>query len=569
VAPGRVIPPGTRFLAKGVTLLRKVLLAIGGLLVLAGCTPAPPLVGTTLTSPPPNTQEDTGEVVVGVDSIAGGYNPHNVADQSAITTALSDMLLPSVFRPGPDGTPKLDRTLMVSAAVTNAKPYTVTYQIRADASWSDAAPVAAEDFVYLREQLTSQPGVLDAAGYQLITDINARDSGKTVEVVFSKPYPGWRELFSNLLPAHLLKDAPGGWSGTLQNNFPATGGPYAVKTLDDDRGEVVLERNDRYWEKPAELDRIVLRRAKQDTVVDALDQGHDQLALVATDSVGAKSIGDLTPAVTSSTVTRPAVTTVYLRPVRQLTDLPVRQAVLAMLNREQLITVGTGNGPSAQYRADAQVLAPTAPGYTPTIPADVAYNPADAQTKLTGAGYARTGAGWARDGRALELTIGVNSDRPADVRVADEIKSQLAAGGVAAEVVELSGAQLYQRLYATGGTEVVDIAVTTRSADGDTATMLASDYGCVTGSTGLVPANPIGYCDAGVQPTIDAALTGSLSVTEVLTSVEPALWRAAVALPLYQDAEVLAVRGEVTGVTDGAGFAGPFAGAAFWKRTSG
>jgi hypothetical protein len=100
--------------------------------------------------------------------------------------------------------------------------------------------------------------------------------------------------------------------------------------------------------------------------------------------------------------------------------------------------------------------------------------------------------------------------------------------------------------------------------------MLASDYGCVTGSTstGLVPANPLGYCDAGMQPTIDAALTGSLSVTEALTSVEPALWRAAIAIPLYQEADVLAVRGEVTGVTDGAGFAGPFAGAAFWKRSA-
>ncbi|MFL6122272.1 ABC transporter family substrate-binding protein [Actinophytocola sp.] len=553
------------------TLLRKVLLAIGALLVLAGCTPAPPLVETTVTSPP-NPSVDPGEVVAGVDSIAGGYNPHTFADQSAITTALSEVLLPSVFRPGPDGTPQLDRMLMTSATVTKAEPFTVTYQIRADASWSDAAPVAAEDFVYLREQLTSQPGVLDAAGYKLISDINARDSGKTVEVVFSKPYPGWRELFSNLLPAHLLKDAPGGWSGALQSNFPATAGPYAVKTLDGDRGEVVLERNDRYWEEPAELDRIVLRRAEQDTLVDALDQGHDQLALVATDSVGARSISGLAPTVTSSTVVRPTVTTVYLRPVRQLTDLPVRQAVLALLDRAQLITVGTGNGPSAQYRADAQVLAPSEPGYTSTIPADVVHDPANAQTLLTNAGYARTGAGWARDGRALSLTIGVNSDRPADVRVADELKRELAAGGVAAEVVELSGTQLYQRLYATGGgtgsADAVDIAVTGRSAGGDPATMLASDYGCVTGSTGLVPANPIGYCDAGVQPTIDAALTGSLSVTEALTSVEPALWRAAVALPLYQDAEVLAVRGEVTGVTDGAGFAGPFAGAAFWKRTS-
>lgn len=556
--------------------MRKVLLAIGVLLLLAGCTPAPRYVTSPVTSPT-NKPVDLGEVVVGVDSIAGGYNPHNFADQSAITTALSEMLLPSVFRPGPDGTPKLDRTLMVSAAVTKSKPYTVTYQIRADASWSDAAPVAAEDFVYLHDQLTSQSGVLDSAGYRLITDITARDSGKTVDVVFSKPYPGWRSLFTNLLPAHLLKDAPGGWSGALQNNFPATAGPYDVNTLDNDRGEVVLERNDRYWGEPATLDRIVLRRAEQISLVDALDQGHDQMSLVSTDSVGAKSIGDLAPAVTSSTVARPSVTSVYLRPVRQLTDLPVRQALIALLDRAQLITVGTGNGPSSQLPALAQTLAPSEPGYTPTMPADAGavYNPAAAQTLLTGAGYTRTSAGWTRDGRPLALTIGAAKERPADVRIAKDVQRQLAAGGVAADVVTLTGAQLYQRLYATGGSagdDTVDVAVTSRAAGGDPATMLASDFGCVTDSSGsasLTPANPLGYCDAGMQPTIDAALTGSLSVTEALTSIEPALWRAAVAVPLFQDADVLAVRGELTGVTGGAGFAGPFANAAFWERSAG
>lgn len=547
--------------------MRKPLLAFVVLVALAGCTPEPRFADSPVTSPS-SVPKNEGEVVVGVDSIAGGFNPHNFADQSAITTALSEVLLPSVFRPGPDGTPQLDRTLMVSAAVTKAKPYTVTYQIRGDASWSDAAPVAAEDFVYLREQLTSQPGVVDSAGYRLITDINARDGGKTVEVVFSEPYPGWRSLFTNLLPAHLLKDAPGGYTSALQNGFPASAGPYAVKGVDNDRGEVVLERNDRYWEEPARLDRIVLRRAEQDTLIDALDQGHDQMALVRTDSVGAKTIGDLAPAVSSSTVARPAVTTVYLRPVRQLTDLPVRQAVLALLNREQLITVGTGNGPESQLRADAQVLAPTAPGYTPTMPADVVGNAAGAQTLLTGAGYTQTSAGWARDGRPLDLTIGVAEERPADVRIAKDIQRQLAAGGITAKVTELPGAQLYQRLYATGGTNAVDLAVVSRTAGGDPATMLASDYGCVTGSTGLVPVNPIGYCDTGVQPTIDAALTGSLSVTDALTSIEPALWRAAVALPLFQEADVLAFRGEVTGVTDGAGFAGPFAGAVFWERSA-
>ena len=552
-----------------VKLLRKVLLAFVTLVAVAGCTPAPRLVDAPLSSPA-NTPVDTGEVVVGVDTIAGGYNPHNFADQSAITTALSTLLLPSVFRPGPDGTPRLDRTLMTSAAVTKSDPYTVTYQIRADASWSDAAPVAAEDFVYLRDQMTSQPGVVDSAGYRLISDINARDGGKVVEVVFSEPYPGWRTLFDNLLPAHILKDAPGGWNGALQANFPATAGPFTVKTLDNDRGEVVLERNDRYWEQPATLDRIVLRRTEQDTLVDALEQGHDQMALVRTDSVGAKTIGDLAPLVATSTVARPSVTTVYLRPSQQLTDLPVRQALVAMLDRAQLITVGTGNGPAAQLRADAQVLAPTAPGYKPTKPGNITFNPTAGETLLTGAGYTRTSAGWARDGRPLELVIGAAEERPADARIAKDVQRQLAAAGVSAEVAELPGRELYQRLYATGGTEagaVVDIAVTSRPTGGDPATMLATGFGCVTGTTPPQPVNPAGYCDVAIQPTIDAALTGSLSVSEALTSVEPALWRASIAIPLYQEADVLAVRDELSGVSAGAGFAGPFAGAAFWKRS--
>jgi ABC-type transport system substrate-binding protein len=154
------------------------------------------------------------------------------------------------------------------------------------------------------------------------------------------------------------------------------------------------------------------------------------------------------------------------------------------------------------------------------------------------------------------------------VRIAKDVQRQLAAGGVVAEVAEMPGQELYERLYSTGTADAIDIAVTSRPAGGDPATTLATDFGCVTDATPPEPVNPVGYCDPAVQPTIDAALTGSLSVTEALTSVEPALWRAAVAIPLYQEADVLAVRGELSGVTAGAGFAGPFAGAAFWVRST-
>ncbi len=561
---------------------RVTLTGATAILTLAACTPAPRYVDTPVTSPVPE-KVDTGEVVVGVSNIAGGYNPHDVADQSAITTALADVLLPSVFRPGPDGVPELDRTVMTSASVTSADPYTVTYQLRSDASWSDAAPVAAEDFVYLWQQVTGNPGTIDAAGYRLITDINARDAGKVVEVVFGKPYPGWRTLFSGLLPAHLLKDAPGGWTGALQANYPATAGPYSLKTLDPDRGEVVLERNDRYWGEPPTLDRIVLRRADQTGIVEALEAGHDQLALARTDSVGVNLLTDLAPVVTAKTVPRSTLTTLAVRPDRpQLTDLTVRQSVVAMLDRKQLITVGTGNGPAASLKADAQVLAPSMPGYRPTIPgaSSVARPDTKAATRLLRqAGFTRSAAGWSKAGKPMRLVIAAPQERDAAQRIANEVARQLTAGGIDTEVVTPPANQVYAQLYTGEGAqgtdgqdngEPFDLAVLAQPVGGDDATTLATNFGCAPAQAGeqRVAANLYGFCDVGLQATMDAALTGALSVTDALAAVEPALWRDAVSVPLFQEADTLAVRPEVSGVSIGPPFAGPFAESATWRRSA-
>lgn len=571
---------------------RWLLPLLGALLV--SCTPAPRLVDTPVTSPVPDTV-DTGEVVIGVSTLAGGYNPHVVADQSAITTAFANLLLPSAFRPGPDGTPRLDRTVMSTASVTSADPYTVTYRIRSDASWSDAAPVAAEDFVYLWQQITESPGAVDAAGYRLISDINARDTGKVVEVVFDQPYPGWRSLFSGLLPAHLLKDAPGGWSDALQGDFPATAGPYAIESLDTDRGEVALERNDRYWGEPPTLDRIVLRRADQGGVIEALDAGHDQLSLARTDSVGANLLAGLGPTVTTETVARPSVTTLALRPDRpQLTEARVRQAIVALLDRAQLITVGTGNGPAATLRADAQVLAPSLPGYQPTVPTTPGIataarpDPAVAAQLLGQAGYVKTPAGWTRGGQPLRLVIAAPEERDVAQRIADDISRQLNAAGIATDVAAPPADELYAQLYATepddgesatggDGTDgsqdnSVDLAVISQPVAGDPATVLATNFGCAEQTpddAAPVPGNPLGFCDAGLQATVDAALTGALSVTDALVAVEPELWRAAISVPLFQEADTLAVRSEVSGVSVGPPLAGPFAGAATWRHSAG
>ncbi|GLW92693.1 ABC transporter family substrate-binding protein [Actinokineospora globicatena] len=544
------------------------------------CTnaPPPPLVTTEVARTQTTKAPNPNEAVVGVDSVAGGYNPHKLSDQSTITTALAQVLLPSVFRPGPDGTPVLDRTLMISAEVTSAEPYTVTYQLRAEAAWSDSAPVAAEDFVYLWEQLREEPGSTDSAGYRLISNISARDAGRVVEVTFSQPYPGWRGLFANLLPAHLLKDIPGGWANVLRENFPVTAGPFSIKGIDRDRGEVVLERNDRYWSTPVPLDRVILRRADADGIASALGSGHDQLALTAPDADGLTAMANLGLSVTTTTVPRPAVATVLLRPVgAAMADQRIRSAVVALTDREALVKAGTGGGPGSTLPANAQVLAPSAPGYTSTAAPPAKPDLALAESLLTQAGYTRVNEGWALGATPLNLVIAAPAGRSAYIDMARELQRQLSAGGVQSRLITPEPDQLFTDLLAprpataTAPTEQVDLVVAPQPAAGDPVTALATRFGCTPATVGAAAtaANPAGFCDQTVQDTIDKALTGTIALPEALSLVEPTLWSRAISLPLYQEADALVVRREMAGVTAGPPGSGPFATAPQWRRPQG
>jgi ABC-type transport system substrate-binding protein len=201
--------------------------------------PAPQSTDTTETTTPPPPRAT--QIIMAIDWIGPGFNPHLLSDQSPVNAAISSLVLPSSFRPVPDpNSPtgsrwELDTTLLDSAEVTNQNPFTVTYKIRPEASWTDNAPIAADDYWYLWQQMVSQPGVVDPSGYDLITGVQSVEGGKTAVVTFSQPYPAWRELFNDILPAHIVKDIPGGFAAGLARALPVTGGQFGVESIDPQR----------------------------------------------------------------------------------------------------------------------------------------------------------------------------------------------------------------------------------------------------------------------------------------------------------------------------------------------
>ena len=525
---------------------RRAWLTIGVLvstLTLAGCAvsppPAPQSTETTRsTAPPP--QRKT-QIIMGIDSIGAGFNPHLLSDISAVNAAIGALVLPSTFRPVPDpATPtgsrwEMDPTLLVSADVTNENPFTVTYKIRPEAQWTDNAPIAADDFWYLWHQMVSQPGVVDPAGYDLITGVQSIDGGKQAVVTFSRSYPAWRELFNNILPAHIVKDVPGGFPAGLASALPVTGGQFRVENIDPQRDEILLARNDRYWGPPAKPDLILFRRAGAPAALaDSVRNGDTQVAQVHGGSAAFAQLSAI-PDVRTARIMTPRVMQLTLRASEpKLTDSAVRKAILGMLDVDLLAAVGAGSDNTLSLD-QAQIRSPSDPGYVPTAPP--ALTRTEALGLLEASGYQIendtsasvtppppapsapprptngppeiTRGRISKDGKQLSLVIGVAANDPTSVAVANTAADQLRNVGIAATVLALDPVALYRDALVNNR---VDALVGWREAGGNLATLLASRYRCpaleaTAVSTATTPLNPPASSDPSVTARATPATT--------------------------------------------------------------
>ena len=581
----------------------------------SACTvDAPPAPQSTETSQAAAPTPKAAQIIVAIDSIGAGFNPHLLSDQSPVNAAISALVLPSAFRPVPDPATstgsrwEIDPALLVSAAVTATRPFTVTYKIQPEAAWTDNAPIAADDFWYLWRQMVSQPGVVDPAGYDLITGVQSVDGGKTAVVTFDQPYPAWRELFNDLLPAHIVKDVPGGFAAGLARALSVTGGQFRVDTIDPQRDEILLARNDRFWGQPAAPDQILFRRAGAPAALaDSIRNGDTQVAQV---HGGAAAFAQLSaiPDVRTGRVITPRVMQLTLRAQQpKLADPLVRKAILGLIDVDLLAAVGAGSDNSVTLD-QALIRAPSDPGYLATAPTPVGIERALALLAQAGYQVDRSPApspmspppdssGTAaplpqeitrgrisRDGETLALVIGAAANDPTSVAVANTAADQLRGIGIAATVLPLDPPVLYGAALINNR---VDAIVGWYGAGGDLATVLASRYGCpaleaipletsppetppTAPSSASQPANapqtgaarpseptPLvraqsnltGICDRSIQPLIDGALDGSRDINGVIAAVEPRLWAMATVLPIMQDTTIVAAGPSVRNVS--------------------
>jgi len=451
-------------------------------LAATGCVADPP--APTVVGEEPSDGErigrSAGGIVLAVDRLDEGFNPHLLADQGPDTDLVAALTLPSAFRPGPGGEPVLDTALLDSAQVVPGGAFTVRYRIRDKAQWSDSVPVGAEDFEYLWRQMTTRPGVVDPAGYEHVVAVRAGEGGKVVDVEFDTEVPEWRALFTHLLPAHLLKDAPDGFQGGFRGVPKTSAGPFMTRAADLGRGEIELVPNDRYWEAPPALAQLILRRASDAGALGGvLRSGPGSLAMVADTPVNADVLRTV-PGFTSTTSTSTTQLELDLSTTGRYTSDPaVRRAVTAAVEPGVIGRIVTGE------TAPETVGSPF-PGAAPASARDAG----EVDRRLTAAGWTR-GERWTRAGEPLSLTIGVDPTSEAAVTAANTVADQLRSAGIGARVWELEAASLYGDALPH---DLVDAVVGWQRVDGDPLLAAVSRYACAPGGRGeqvTDPARPV------------------------------------------------------------------------------
>ena len=485
--------------------------AAAALVVVTGCVadpPPPTVVGEERTDGEAVSLSGSG-VLLALDRVDPGFNPHLLADQGVDTDLVASLLLPSAFVQGPGGEPVLNSALLVSAEPLADAPATIRYTIHPKAQWSDGVPVAAEDFEYLWRQMTTQPGVVDPAGYEQIAAVRSGAGGKVVDVVFDAPTEQWRDLFTNLLPGHILKDAPDGFQGAMASLPVMSAGPFMIRKADIGRGEIEFVRNDRYWAQAPEPEQIVVRRAT----------GAGQLGAALRDGPGSMSLVPATPIAADVAATVPGVRSTRSVEAVQLElalstvaptagDIAVRQAVAAAVDPTTVGRIVTGESTPSTTAFPFPAGAAT----TPTGVADVV------ERELSAAGYTRTGPRWERAGAPLSITLGVEAADERALTAAYTVADQLRAEGIGARIWELDPADLYADALPHG---LVDGVVGWQRAEGSAEIAAMSRFACTAASENAdaSPAGTAAPTDAVESPEAGADATTSARPTRPRTTV--------------------------------------------------
>ena len=416
------------------------MLAVLMVLSLAACgkTPAEP---TQTPSTQPSTENSTTEATEPAPTYA--IDTLTVGTTASIETAVFgeynfDMLasgvseLPLVYQ----DTKGEYHPLLATYATEDAATW--TYTIQDGMTWSDGAPVTAEDILFTLqydqangsanfEAQTGEDGKVTEAKY---TGYTLSDDKMSISLTLASP--NVRELSNmtsfRIMPKHVYEDK----DTVTEAEGRITCGPYVLESFNKEAGTITFAVNEYYPQKP-NVEKIVYQLfGNEDTMYLALQQGDIDMVWAYSAGVAGTyqdvlSTDTNVSLVNVAAANAPAVLA-FNNAKGLFSDENLRQAVSYALNYEEFKTYF---GSAYAEIPNRGFVPSTTVGYTDTE--KLTTDTAKADGYMKAAGYTEKNADGFyvnADGAAAAFTLTVNAAKETHVGYAEMIKTQLEAFGI-------------------------------------------------------------------------------------------------------------------------------------------
>ena len=417
-----------------------LLLAVLMVLSLAACgkTPAEP---TQTPSTQPSTETPTTEATEPAPTYA--IDTLTVGTTAAIETAVFgeynfDMLasgvseLPLVYQ----DTKGEYHSLLATYATEDAATW--TYTIQDGMTWSDGAPVTAEDILFTLqydqangsanfEAQTGEDGKVTEAKY---TGYTLSDDKMSISLTLASP--NVRELSNmtsfRVMPKHVYE----GKDTVTEAEGRITCGPYVLESFNKEAGTITFAVNEYYPQKP-NVEKIVYQLfGNEDTMYLALQQGDiDMVWAYSTGAAGTYQdvlSTDINVSLVNVAAANAPAVLAFNNAKGLFSDENLRQAVSYALNYEEFKTYF---GSAYAEIPNRGFVPSTTVGYTDTE--KLTTDTAKADEYMKAAGYTEKNADGFyvnADGAAAAFTLTVNAAKETHVGYAEMIKTQLETFGI-------------------------------------------------------------------------------------------------------------------------------------------
>jgi peptide/nickel transport system substrate-binding protein len=474
--------------------------------------------------------------VVGFDQEPSCLNRYLTCGGLFATSQISGAVLAGAFRQLPDFTYE---PVLVESVDVETGPFALTYHLKPAAEWSDGVPVSADDLLFTFNAIMDPANsILSRAGYDLITSATKIDA-KTVEFVFSAPYPPWKSLFPQLMPAHELSGQD--FDNALISSIPVASGPFVFESWQ--RGvQLTLARNYDWWgPHDAYLEHVVFRFILDANArFQALANG--ELALLV--SAAAPQLLDLPEGIDVSWI--PAAGMEHLDLNMTSSTMPLlaqpwfRRALAYALDRDAAVAAAYDAYSPGIESLHSLVYLSQQPQFVPHF-AGIPYDP-DAVEQIMDANGCTIGGGgvWTCAGTRASVKFATTTGNAILITGQNALIASAQAAGIELVPDNSSPGELFGNRLPNGNFELV-MFLWVRSGDPQS---MVNTYGC-NGAQ-----NYMDYCSSQVTALLQAAdvETNESARAALVNQADGIMAQDVPSLPLYQTPTFVARWQQLQGV---------------------